>query len=297
MPGFESAGDIAWLPGVRAVLGEGPVWNARERALYWVDADQRKLLRVDPATGALAATALVRAPGSFAFRPDGRGVLMASRNELALLDVPTGATEVVPTPDVDFAIERFNDGACDRRGRFWVGTMDPRMTEPVGSLYRVDRDLSVQRVARGLAISNGIAFSPDDRWMYHTESRSRRIVRYAFDVALGTISDGTTFIELTEAEGNPDGCTVDADGCLWVAQLGAGCVSRFDPDGTRVASIALPVSRPTSVAFGGDDLGTLFVTTMQHGLTDEQRAREPLAGCLFALRPGVRGLPEPEFAR
>lgn len=296
IPGFESTHGVAWLPGLPAVLGEGPVWNARDRCLYWVDADQRKLLRLDPASGGFESTALARAPGSYAFCADGR-LLMASRNELALLALSTGGKEVVATPGIDHAVERFNDGACDRRGRFWVGTMDKRMTEPVGSLYRVDPDLGVRRMTSGHAISNGIAFSPDDRWMYHTESRSRRIVRHAFDIDAGTIAHGEPFLELGEAAGNPDGCTIDEEGCLWIAQLGAGCVSRFDPGGRRIASIALPVSRPTSVAFGGENLATLFITTMQHGLTDAQREREPLAGCLFAARPGVRGLPEPEFAR
>jgi len=290
----ELPGGIAWLPEPRAVLGEGPVWDERGQRLHWVDADRRRLFTWRPASGETQVLELTHAPGSYALRADGR-LILASRNELALFDPATGAREVIPTPELDFSMERFNDGACDRAGRFWVGTMDKRMTEPVGSLYRVDPDLVIRRVARGFAISNGIAFSPDDRRMYHTESRSRRVFVHDYDIATGALENGRVFVELGADQGNPDGCTVDADGCLWIAQIGAGCVGRFDPEGRPMVRIGLPTQRPTSVAFGGDELDTLFITTMQHDLTPQQLAGQPQAGCLLALRPGVRGLPEPRF--
>lgn len=278
----------------RAVLGEGPLWDVAPGRLYWVDADQKKLFRLDPATERVETIDLPLYPGSYAVRRRG-GMVMAYRNRLALLDAEAREIQAIDTPGVDFAVERFNDGICDRQGRFWVGTMDRKLKEPVGSLFRLDPDLTLHKMASGFVCSNGIAFSPDDRIFYHTDTGAGRIDAYDFDVASGALSRRRTHIQFRDGEGRPDGCTIDAEGHLWVAAITAGKIVRVDPRGVVVDAIALPTQRPTSAMFGGADLKTLFITSMRHGLTPEQLAAEPQAGCLFAATLPVGGIAEPRF--
>ncbi len=279
-----------------SILGEAPVWNAAEGRLYWVDCDQKRLHRLDPLAARVETLALPGSPGSYAFRPDGT-LLMAFRNRLCLLDLETGDTQDVPTPMIDFSQARFNDGACDRAGRFWVGTMHKTMVLPVGALYRIDPDLSVHVMAEGVTVSNGIAFSPDDRILYHTDSRIAVIYAYDFDLAAGTIANRRVFADYGGTHERPDGCTVSSDGLVWAAMLGGGRVAALGNDGREVRSIALPVTRPTSLCFGGAGLDTLFVTSMRHGLSDDELSAQPEAGNLFAVRGIGTGLPEPLFGR
>jgi sugar lactone lactonase YvrE len=278
------------------MLGEAPLWDPEERRIWWVDCSQKKIFRRDPAADAEAeAFDLPGYPGSFALRTRG-GLIMAYRNGLVIRDVETGDEEPFEATGADFSQERFNDGICDRAGRFWVGTMHRKRSEPVGSLFRVDPDLSVRRMASGFVVSNGMAFSPDDRIMYHHDSRSGMIYAWDFDLDEGEISNRRVFVDFAGRPGRPDGCTVDSEGTLWVAEIGGGRVVRFDSTGRQIASVQLPVSRPSSVMFGGDDLCTLFVTSMRDGLTERESAEQPLAGCLFYMRVDVPGLPEARFA-
>jgi len=286
--------ELKVYPEPKAVLGEGPLWDPKQGRLSWVDAHAKKLFRLDPARGTAETVDLPHNPGSFALRQDG-GLLMAYRNRLALIDPAAEERRVIPTPGIDFARERFNDGICDRRGRFWVGTMDPKLKEPVGSLFRLDPDLSLSKMASGFICSNGIAFSPDDRIIYHTDTGAGCIDAYDFDLATGSIANRRTLIRFGRDEGRPDGCTIDADGHLWVAAITAGKVVRVDPGGRVVDTIALPTMRPTSTMFGGPDLATLFITSMQLGLSPDELAAQPHAGCLFAARLPVPGLAEPRF--
>jgi sugar lactone lactonase YvrE len=232
-------------PAPRAVLGEGPLWDAALARLFWVDADQKKLFRLDPATEQVVTFDLPNYPGSYAVRRDG-GVVMAYRNRLAFLDKEAKELRALDTPGVDFAVERFNDGICDRRGRFWIGTMDRKLKEPVGSLFRLDPDLSLHKMASGFVCSNGIAFSADDRILYHTDTGAGRINAYDFDAANGVISNRRLHIQFAGDQGRPDGCTIDAEGHLWVAAVTAGRMVRVDPRGAIVDNIALPTKRPTS---------------------------------------------------
>lgn len=280
---------------LRAVLGEGPVWDDRRGRLSFVDAAEKLLFTLDPLSGTSDRTALPYYPGSYAYRRAG-GMVIAYRNQLVIIDGDIAAGRVIPTPGVDFAVERFNDGACDRAGRFWVGTMDRKLKDPVGALFRFDPDHNLTRMVGELIASNGIAFSPDDRVMYHTDTGVARIYAYDYDIDSGAISNRRIFADFVAGRGRPDGCTIDAEGCIWVAAIGAGEIVRIDPSGRRVAAIALPVIRPTSVMFGGSDLRTLFVTSMQHGLTPEELAAQPQSGCLFSVRVDVPGLLEPRFA-
>lgn len=277
-----------------AVLGEAPLWDAGAGALLWVDCDQRRLFTLDPEGGAVTTQELPGNPGSYALRVGG-GMVMAYRNRLVLADGDLPDAREVETPLLDFATERFNDGACDRRGRFWVGTMDRKLKEPVGSLYRIDPDLKMTRMESGLVCSNGIAFSPDDRTLYHTDTGAGTIYAYDYDAGSGDIAGRRTFADFADRTGRPDGCAIDAEGCLWVAQIGGGLVVRLDPAGRRMREIAMPAHSVTSLAFGGADLRTLYVTSASFRPAPDG-TRNPAAGLVFAVEPDVPGLPEPAFA-
>lgn len=278
-------------------LGEGPVWCPRDRALYFVDSMAPALLRWHPETGAVARWSMPDLIGSFALR-EGGGAILALRYGLHAFDFETGA--IAPLVDLydENRENRFNDGKCDRRGRFWAGTMHfagmPR--DPKGTLYRFDRDLSVARRESGIRTSNGIGWSPDDRTMYYTDTRVNRIWAYDFDPETGENTNRRVFVAVDEAAGHPDGLTVDSAGCVWSANWGGGHVVRYRPDGGIERTVELPVARPTSVAIGGPDLATLYVTSAWEGLTVAERAAQPLAGHIFALDLDVPGLPEPRFA-
>jgi sugar lactone lactonase YvrE len=271
----------------RNQLGEGALWCPLEQRLWWIDIQKPTLWRLQPG-GAVQHWPLPKPPGSFALRKDG-GFLFAFRSGLATLDKP--GAEVKWLPGLEPGDERFNDGKCDRAGRFWAGTMDRKLGSAIGRLYRVAPDFKLEAMDRGFTISNGIGWSPDNRTMYFTDTPSRRIYRYDFDAASGTIANRRVFVEVDPGDGGPDGMTVDAEGCVWSAQFDRWCVNRYDPDGKLERSVRLPVQRPTTCMFGGPDLDTLYITSAAMGLGDQKNA-----GGLFALDPGVRGLPEPRFA-
>ncbi len=262
--------------------------------LCWVDCDRKQMLQLDPDRGTVRTIDLPGSPASYAFCRSGE-ILLAYRTRLTLFDPPTGSERIIDTPMIDFSVARFNDGACDRAGRFWVGTMHKGMSEPVGALYRVDPDLSVRQMADGLTVSNGIAFSPDDKVMYHTDSRASVIYAYDFDVAAGAIAGRRVFADFRGRQGIPDGCTTDRDGRLWGAILGGGRVEVLDAAGRLVRSLAIPTTRPTSPAFGGPSLDMLYVTSMRLGLSEAELAAQPEAGSLFAFDGLGQGLQEPLF--
>ena len=279
----------------RSILGENPLWDDGSGQLLSIDCMGRKLLRHDMDRGEVVECALLRTPGSVALRTDGNGLLMANRQGLALADTRGAITAEISTSGIDFGKEVFNDGKCDSRGRFWVGTMDRDVQSPVGGLYRVDTDRRVTRMDGGITLANGIAWSPDERTLYVCDSRPGRVWAYDYDLATGEIAGRRLHIDFNGRSGRPDGCTTDAEGGLWIAEIGAGQVVRFDPAGNEISVVKMPVSKPTSVTFGGSDLQTLFVTSMRYGLAEVELAREPLAGCVFAINPGIAGLAAARF--
>jgi len=276
------------------VLGESPVLCPRDRLLWWVDISNPSLWRFDPRSGAVAHWPLPKPPGSFALRKDG-GFLIAFRNGFATLEAPGAEVRWLDVPGLELGDERFNDGKADRAGRFWTGTLDRRLGNPIGQLYRVEAGLRVTAVDRGFTIANGIGWSPDDRTMYFTDTPARRIYAYDFDPAAGRVANRRVFVEVAAGHGGPDGMTVDAEGYVWSAQFDRWCVNRYAPDGTLERSVRLPVQRPTSCMFGGPDLGTLYVTSARMDLAADALTAQRHAGGVLALEPGVRGLPEPRF--
>lgn len=280
-----------------AQIGEGPIWDARTQRLYWVDIVGQELHVFNPADGTNTTHACPDIVTSVSPRAAG-GVLLTLRRSFALFDEATGRFETIAEVEADMPGNRFNDGKTDRRGRHWAGTMgDVDWNHPIGNLYRFGPDRRPVRVARDICCSNGIAWSPDDRTIYFCESFAHVIHAYDFDAVSGEIENRRPFATMDATSGSfPDGITVDAEGCLWCAQPVFGRLVRYDPDGRIERIIELPVSRGTSVMFGGPDLATLYITTMRTTLDERQLSEEPLAGCLLAITPGVRGLAETPFA-
>ena len=286
--------DVACALPAGALLGEGALWDTAEQRLYWVDIKRREAHRFDPARGHDERWAVAEDVGCLAVRAGG-GLVVALRSGFHFLDPATGRTTPVVNPEPERAENRFNDGKTDRQGRFWAGSMHDPETLPTGSLYRLDGDLSCRRMADGLVISNALCWSPDGRTMYHADTARRVVWAWACDPASGEIDGRRTFVEIAAADGAPDGATVDAEGFVWLAHWGGWRVSRFDPDGRLERVVRLPVQQPTCPAFGGPALDVLYVTSASIGLSAAERARQPWAGAILALDPGVRGLPEARF--
>jgi L-arabinonolactonase len=276
------------------VLGEVPVWCAEEAALYWIDAMKPAIHRFVPRSGELASWTPPQKLGSFAVQRKG-GLLLASRVGLAFFDPATGAFEVIATPEADRPNNILNDGRCDRRGRFWVGSMDKMLERNTGRLYRLDPDRACRIIDDDIWLFNGICWSPDDRVLYFADSHRRAIFACDFDLDDGAIRGRRLFASTEGKPGVPDGATVDEEGFMWSAQFDSGTLVRYAPNGEVARIVALPVSRVTSCVFGGERLDTLYVTTARFRLSEEKLRREPLAGGLLALDVGVRGLPEPPF--
>jgi L-arabinonolactonase len=285
-------------------LGEGPCWHPREQALYWTDVPSKKIKRWNPRSAAHASWVLPEMVTAIAARRQG-GLIVASHTGIDFFDPATGGAERFCAPEKDKPKNRSNDGKCDRRGRFWYGTMmnnfAPDMSElPIagntGGLYRIDPDGSVHTFEQGLGIANTFAWSPDDETMYFADTLDA-IYAYDFDAASGRVSNRRIFGKLDTAEyGHPDGSTIDSAGFLWNARWDGGCLVRWSPDGKVDRVVKMPCRCVTSCIFGGPDLDVLYITTVRYGLSDGDLAEQPLAGGIFALDAGVKGIPDGEFA-
>jgi D-xylonolactonase len=276
----------AWA--VEAELGEGPFWSAPEGALWFVDIKGRSVHRFHPATDGRRSWL---APDQVSFvlpRSDGCFVAGLPRR-LARFTPATGAFETLIALEGERPGNRMNDACVDATGRLWFGSMDDDETEPRGVLYRWDCRVAPIACDQGFVISNGPAFSPDGRTLYHTDSVRRTI--YRFEVASdGSASGKRPFIQIEDGAGFPDGTTVDAEGCLWVALYQGWAVRRYSARGELLEVVALPCANVTKLALGGGDLKTAFVTTARKGLGPRELAAQPLAGNLFAFDAEVPGL-------
>ena len=273
-------------------LGEGPLWHPQEGCLYWVDIEAKRYHRLNTATNKHEIVDVGEVLGVLAFRSRG-GLVVATEHGFSLFDPQTGKLTRIGDPEEDKPDTRFNDGAVDRQGRFWAGTLgDPFQN----SLYRLDPDLTIHRMDTGFDISNGIGWSPDNKVMYFTDSTPGIIYAYDYDLATGNITNRRVFVERSVQSGVPDGLTVDADGFVWSAVWGDRCVERYDPAGKLERRIDLPVLCPTSVAFGGQNLDELYITSALYEIPREERHKYPLDGNLFCIKGLAKGLPEPMFA-
>jgi sugar lactone lactonase YvrE len=282
----------------RNAVGESPVWDASEQSLYWVDIPARALHRWQSGSGTTDRWTAPEMIGCIARHPEGGWVCAAETGVFHWRPTGTGTLDGERIATVTHARPgmRFNDGRCDRQGRFRAGTMlmDMSLAAPVGALYSFDGNALHPRL-HDLIVPNGLAFSPDGGTMYLSDSHPsvRRIWAFDYDTATGTPSRRRLFVDMKPLPGRPDGAAVDADGCYWICGNDAGQVHRFTPQGVLDRSIEVPVKKPAMCAFGGASLDTLFITSIRPDgidLTDQ-----PLAGGVFAVRPGVCGLPEPLF--
>lgn len=277
-------------------LGEGIVWCDRAQALYWTDIQRATLFRLQPADGRLEQWPMPERLASFALCEADGWLLLALASRLAFFRLADGHLHALHAIEPGLPT-RCNDGACDRQGRFVLGTLHEPAAgakQPVGGFWRLDADLCLEQLPLPrVAISNSIAFSPDGATMYFCDSLARRIEQCPYGDTLGA---PRLFAELGEVAGEPDGSCVDAEGCLWNAQWGMGRVARYAPDGSLRALLPVPARQPTRPAFGGPRLDTLYVTSARDGLTAPQLDADPHAGALFHAAMRVRGLPEPRYA-
>jgi L-arabinonolactonase len=278
----------------KAVLGEGPYWDAVDQRLYWVDIKGRRIHRFDPQTGRDETWSTPEVIGSLAVRAKG-GLVVALRSGLYFFDLATGETTPVAQPTGHPSHNRFNDGKVDRQGRFWAGSMHDLEKEPTGGLFRLDTDLQCRQMVDHIIVSNSLCWSPDSSTLYYSDSPGRTVWAWDFDLSSGTISNRRVFIHLPSTDGVPDGATVDIEGYFWLAVWDGWEVRRYDPKGRLDQTIRMPVRRPTCPMFGGEHFETLYVTSASIGLSEEQRREQPLAGGVFAFEPGVKGLPEVRF--
>jgi D-xylonolactonase len=280
-----------------AELGEGPLWSVKEQALYWVDILNRRLHRYS-ARGEPRTWQFEQEITSVAERANGEGLMVTLRHGFAAFDQATEQLTHLKQVEDHLPSNRFNDGKCDKRGRYWAGTMDFDGKRATGSLYRLSHDLDCTPMDTDYVVTNGPAWSSDYTVMYHNDSVNGRVYRFDYDLESGELSNKRLFLQFSEEEGSPDGMTTDADGGLWIAHWGASKVTRHDPEGKVLHTVNLPCSQVTSCAFGGANLTTLFITSAAVGLSPDQREREPLAGGLFALdlsELGIAGVPANPF--
>lgn len=284
--------EVSCVVDCQALLGEGPLWDASRGRLYWFDIHNKTLFWWRPGNSEQGRWSLPLRGSAAALRDDG-SLLLATEGGVGVLDVETGGFEVRAMADEPEA-NRSNDGGTDRQGRFWWGTMRDGAVADAGSIYRLDPDWTIRRMIQPITIPNALAFSPDGATAYVAESDKGMIWSYAVDPASGELGERSLFARVTD--GAPDGAAVDAEGYLWNAQWGAWRVVRYAPDGTIDRIVEMPVEQPSSCAFGGPDLKTLYITSAREDLSEPALANQPLAGGLFALEVDVPGLPVQPFA-
>jgi sugar lactone lactonase YvrE len=294
-------------------LSESPFWHPQENRLYWVDIPGRRLARLSiqgqmQAQGAVEYWPMAEEPGCIA-PVQGGGLIVALRDGIHLAREWGGPLQLLAPAPYDTTRMRFNDGKCDAQGRFWAGSLYEPKDQALGALYRLDRQ-GLHAMMDGVVTANGLAWSPDGRTAYWADTAAHQVRAFDFDMASGQLSAGRVFHQMApkpagwvwgEAAshaaygGRPDGAAVDSEGCYWSAQYEGQRLVRLSPNGDVLAEVATPVPCPTMSCFGGPDLKTLFITTSRQGRSDQELAHYPSAGCVFAMRVEVAGLPVNRF--
>lgn len=282
-----------------AVLGEGPFWDADLQKIWWIDGLSEfgrgdDLHLYDPKTGEDQCWHIGKHLGCALPLGDGR-VMLALQDGIYLFAPETQTLTQISDLEVEISNNRLNDGKCDSKGRLWLGSMSMTANQPdrefeiTGSFYRFAEGKPVKQF-EGVGISNGIAWSADEKTMYYVDSTPQTVSAFDFDTENGTISNRRTIVTIDPSEGCPDGMCIDSEGMLWIALFGGWKVVRYDPAaGVRIGEIALPCAQVTCCTFGGEKLDQLYITTASIGLTEEERKQQPLAGATFVAKPGVTG--------
>ena len=287
--------DLEHFLSIQNELGETPIWVPEEKLLYWVDFIRNTIFRIDVKTKMYES-----------FKPDmpvrglcrrrSRDWLIITDAGLAIWDRRSNTCEFIVDPYVDNPDLELNDGAIDRQGRLLVGSFNAARPEASdGSLYRLDTDRSLHKLDTNIALSNGIALSPDGKTLYASEMSAYRINKYDYDIESGTVANRRVFVSISEDGGKPDGLTVDNQGFVWAAHWGGWRVARYDPAGKLEREVRLPTELVTCMGFGGENLDELYITTAWYELSDPQRKDQPLAGDLFRIQTDIKGIAEPAF--
>ncbi len=279
----------------RCNVGENPLYDETRDCLYWIDVRETPaLFRLALSTGKETSWTMAEDIGSVALAGDGR-LLAALRSGFAFFDCATATMTPLVDPEADLPHNRMNDGKCDAAGRYWCGSMNPESGTADGNLYVLGRDLACRKVLDDFLTPNGMTWSMDGATMYLSDTRRGYIYAYAFEAAKGTLGERRIFADLGAMPGGPDGATLDAEGYLWSAQVDGACIVRYAPDGTMDRVIRMPVTRPTSCAFGGPGYRQLYVTTATRGMSADDLRAEPHAGRVLVLDVGVAGVPPVSF--
>ncbi|NMM03899.1 SMP-30/gluconolactonase/LRE family protein [Paraburkholderia sp. RP-4-7] len=277
----------------RMDLGEGPLWDPAGQSLYWTDLINQKLFKGNPSTGRYVERNLPYKASRVTHCSDGR--LLVSFTRGLASGTFDGQAFAPLTPGFSLPKEvRINDGACDAQGRFWTGTYDPTLRSAIGCLYCVEHG-RVSTKTEGVMLSNGIRFSPDNRTMYFVETSPARLWAYEYELSNATLGKRRLVVDYSGIGARPDGCAIDTDGCLWVAEVDRGRIARYAPDGKLDQVVRVPVLKPTSVCFGGRENNVLFITSRYAGVESGEQSN-PLAGAVFAAQVNATGLPEHRYA-
>ncbi|UIN21199.1 SMP-30/gluconolactonase/LRE family protein [Herbaspirillum frisingense] len=288
---------IEVLVDVKTILGEGPLWDVESERLFWIDSKGANIFRTTHRGTEVRAWDLPAMIGSLAIRKRGDGAVVALSDGFHFLDFATGEVALINNPEPGMPTNRLNDGKVDKCGRFIVGSMDTLEAGANGSLYRLDPDLTVHKLEDNIIVSNGPCWSPDGGTFYFCDSWSREIWAYDYDLVTGSISEKRTFATVDTVNGAADGATVDAEGCLWSAQVYDGKLVRYTPDGKVERVIEMPVKKVSSVMFGGPNLDVLYVTSMAKPPLPRNPHDGIQRGSLFAIYDlGIKGVPESRFA-
>lgn len=278
-------------------LGEGPMWHKERKSFFWVDIDGRCFYEYS-----LDTTTVQKRPLDFRvsllvkYRPDKNKLLLAIQGGLALYDLASETFTWMADLEKDTPMHRTNDGACDCNGNLWIGTMHCRFENGAGSLYRIDKNFTVEKKLEGVTISNGIVWSNDNSRMYFIDTPTQTVRSFLFDAGTGNIEFEKVVVNIDESNGSPDGMSIDEEGMLWVAQWNGFGIYRYNPsDGKLLGKIIVPAPQVSSCAFGGGEMDELIITTARENFTQEQSDQYPLSGNVFIAKPGLRGVMPHEF--
>lgn len=275
-------------------LGEGPIWSVEEQALYWVDIVAPAVHRFRPSDGTHNHWAMPEHVGSLSMREAG-GLVVALKSGFGLFDPESGAVRMINDAEADKLDHRFNDGRCDRQGRFFAGSLTHSEDAPVGCLWRLDADHRATPVLNGITIANGLCWSPEGDTMYFVDTPTREIRAYDYDRTSGTPGNPRVLVTIDPEGGWPDGSITDSEGCIWNAEWDGARVVRYTPEGEVDRVVRVPARRATCAAFGGPDLKTLYITSAWDRMSQAEREEWPLSGHLFAIEVDVPGLPDPKY--
>lgn len=289
------ASDLQVVPDSCVLLGECPLWHPEEQVLYWIDIAGLAVHRFDPLSKARSVWPVPSEPGCIAWSA-GRNLVVAMRAGIGMLDTSNGCLHHIVDAPYDASRIRFNDGRCDAAGRLWIGTLSDDRSQALGALYCLERGV-IRKIGNPVTVSNGLAFSNENRKIYHADTSAHRISVYDFDLASGSLGEARLLRQFVETRdvnygGRPDGAAVDSVDSYWCAMYEGGKVLRLSTDGNILQEITLPVRCPTMPAFGGIDLRTMYITTVKNKRSETELKTHPLSGCVLSLQVDVPGRTE-----